>query len=51
MHAFEVQGASRSIGGATPVVIPRLDEDFIGLVLQKADVANFYAEFEAETDA
>ena len=54
MHAFEVQGASRSIGGATPVVMPRLDEDFIGLVLQEADVANFYAayaEFEAETDA
>jgi hypothetical protein len=51
LHAFEVQGASRSIGGATPVVIPRLEEDFIGLVLKKADVANFYAEFEAETDA
>jgi hypothetical protein len=54
LYAFEVQGASRSIGGATPVVMPRLDEDFIGLVLQEADVANFYAayaEFEAETDA
>ena len=51
LYAFEAQGASRSIGGATPVVMPRLDEDFIGLVLQEADVANFFAEFEAELDA
>ena len=51
LHAFEVQGASRSIGGATPVVIPRLDEDFIGSVLPEVDVANFYAEFEAELNA
>jgi hypothetical protein len=47
-HAFEVQGASRSIGGPTPVVMPHLGEDFIGSVLQEADAANFYAEFEAE---
>ena len=51
LHAFEVQGASRSIGGATSVVMPRLDEDFIGSVLPEADVAQFYAEFEAELDA
>ena len=51
LHAFEVQGASRSIGGAAPVVMPRLDEDLIGSVLQEADVANFYSEFEAELDA
>jgi hypothetical protein len=51
LHAFEVQGASRSIGGAAPVVIPRLDEDFIGSVLPEVDVANFYAEFEAELNA
>ena len=51
LHAFEVQGASRSIGGAAPVVMPRLDEEFIGSVLPEADVAKFYAEFEAELDA
>jgi len=51
LHAFEVQGASRSIGGAAPVVMPRLDEDFFGSVLPEVDVANFYAEFEAELDA
>jgi hypothetical protein len=51
LHAFEAQGASRSIGGAAPVVIPRLDEDFIGSVLPEVDVANFYAEFEAELNA
>ena len=51
LHAFEAQGASRSIGGATPVVMPRLDEDLISSVLQEADVANFYAEFEAELNA
>jgi len=50
LHAFEVQGASRSIGGATSVVMPRLDEDFIGSVLPEADVAKFYAEFEAELE-
>jgi len=51
-HAFEVQGASRSIGGPTPVVMPHLGEDFIGSVLQEhvqeADAANFYDEFETE---
>jgi hypothetical protein len=31
--------------------MPRLDEDFIGSVLPEADVAKFYAEFEAELDA
>ena len=48
LYAFEVPGASRSIGGATPVVMPPLDEDFIGSVLPEADVANLSAEFEAE---
>jgi hypothetical protein len=48
LYAFEGQGASRSIGGATPVVMPPLDEDFIGSVLPEADVANLSAEFEAE---
>ena len=43
-HAFEAQGASRSIGGPAPVVMPHLGEDFIGSVLQKADAASFYAE-------
>ena len=51
-HAFEAQGASRSIGGPAPVVMPHLGEDFIGSVLQEhvqdADAANFYAEFETE---
>jgi hypothetical protein len=28
--------------------MPHLGEDFIGSVLQEADAANFYAEFEAE---
>lgn len=51
LHAFEAQGASRSIGGAAPVVMPRLDEDLISSVLQEADVADFYSEFEAELDA
>jgi hypothetical protein len=52
LYAFEGQGASRSIGGgATPVVMPPLDEDFIGSVLPEDDVANFFAEFEAELDA
>ena len=51
VHAFEAQGASRRIGGAAPVVMPRLDEDLIGSVLQEADVANFYSEFEAELNA
>ena len=32
-------------------MMPRLDEDLIGSVLQEADVANFYSEFEAELDA
>jgi hypothetical protein len=33
-------------------VIPPLDEDFIGTsVLPEVDVANFFAEFEAELDA
>ena len=44
LHAFEAQGASRSIGGPAPVVMPHLGEDFIGSVLQKADAASFYAE-------
>jgi len=48
LHAFKVQGASRSIGGPAPVVMPHLGEDLIGSVLQEADAANFYAEFEAE---
>ena len=30
--------------------MPRLDEDFIGSVLPEADVAKFYAEFEAELE-
>jgi hypothetical protein len=49
LYAFEVQGASRSIGGAAPVVKPRLD--FVGSVLPEVDAAKFYAEFEAELDA
>jgi hypothetical protein len=51
LHAFEVQGASPSIGVTAPVVMPRLDEDFFGSVLPEVDVANFYAEFEAELNA
>ena len=43
-HAFEAQGASRSIGGPAPVVMPHLGEDFIGSVLQKADAASFETE-------
>jgi hypothetical protein len=31
--------------------MPPLDEDFIGSVLPEVDVANFFAEFEAELDA
>ena len=51
LHAFEVQGASRSIGGAAPVVMPHLGEDSI--VLQEADIANFcvMCDIEAELDA
>ena len=49
LHAFEAQGASRSIGGAAPVVMPHLGEDSI--VLQEAHIANFYSEFQAELDA
>ena len=49
LQAFEVQGASRRLGGSAPVVMPHLGEDSI--VLQKADIANFYSEFEAELDA
>jgi hypothetical protein len=44
VHAFEVQGASRSEPGIG-------DEDLIGSVLQEADITNFYSEFEAELDA
>ena len=44
LHAFEAQGASRSIGGPAPVVMPHLGEDFIGSVLQKADAASFETE-------
>ena len=70
LHAFEAQGASRSIGGAlhafeaqvasrgepgiggpAPVVMPQLGEDLVGSMLQEADAANFYAEFEAELEA
>jgi hypothetical protein len=61
----EAQGASRGepgisrgisrgepgIGGPAPVVMPRLDVDLVGSVLQEADIANFYAEFEAELEA
>ena len=43
-HAFEAQGASRSIGGPAPVVMPHLGEDFIGSVLQKADATSFETE-------
>ena len=43
-HAFEAQGASRSLGGPVPVVMPHLGEDIVGSVLQKADAASFYAE-------
>ena len=51
LHAFEVHGASRSIGGAAPVVMPHLGEDSI--VLQEADIANFcvMCDIEAELDA
>eukprot|EP00900_Chrysochromulina_parva_P000685 jgi/Chrpa1/10617/Chrysochromulina_OHIO_Genome00020316-RA len=34
-HAFEAQGASRSIGGPAPIVMPHLGEDFIGSLLQE----------------
>ena len=44
LHAFEAQGASRSIGGPAPVVMPHLGEDFIGSVLQKADATSFETE-------
>ena len=50
-HAIEVQGASWSLGGGAPVVMPHLGEDIIGSVLQEVDVANFYAEFETELNA
>ena len=51
LHAFEVQGASQSIGGAAPVVMPHLGGDSI--VLQEADFANFcvMCDIEAELDA
>ena len=51
LHAFEAQGASRSIGGAAPVVMPHLGEDSI--VLQEADIANLCVmrDIEAELDA
>ena len=51
LHAFEVQGASRSIGGAAPVVMPHLGEDSI--VLQEADIANLcvMCDIEVELDA
>ena len=53
LHAFDIQGASRSIRGATPVVIPRLGmRTFHRLgAAREVDVANFFAEFEAELDA
>ena len=50
-HAFEVQGASWSLGGGAPVVMPHLGEDIVGSVLQEVDAANFYAEFETELNA
>jgi len=31
--------------------MPHLGEDFIGSVLQEADAANFYVEFETELNA
>ena len=54
LHAFEAQVASRGepgIGGPAPVVMPQLGEDLVGSMLQEADAANFYAEFEAELEA
>ncbi|KOO53369.1 hypothetical protein Ctob_016389 [Chrysochromulina tobinii] len=51
LHAVEVQGASPSIGGAAPVVMPRLGEDSIVLHISPTAIANFYSEFEAELDA
>jgi hypothetical protein len=39
------------IGGLAPVVMPRLGEDLVGSMLQEADIANFFSEFEAELDA
>ena len=54
LHAFEAQVASRGepgIGGPAPVVMPHLGKDLVGSMLQEADAANFYAEFEAELEA
>ena len=43
---------SRSEPGiGAPVVMPHLGEDLVGSMLQEADIANFFAEFEAELDA
>ena len=39
------------IGGPAPVVMPHLGEDLVGSMLQEADIANFFSEFEAELDA
>ena len=50
-HAIEVQGASWSLGGGAPVVMPHLGEDIVGSVLQEVDAANFYAGFETELNA
>ena len=50
-HAFEAQGASWSLGGGAPVVMPHQGEDSVGSVLQEVDAANFYAGFETELNA
>ena len=39
------------IGGPAPVVMPHLGEDLVGSMLQEADIANFFSEYEAELDA
>jgi mitogen-activated protein kinase kinase 9 len=39
------------IGGSAPVVMPHLGEDLVGSMLQEADIANFFSEFQAELDA
>lgn len=48
------RGISRGepgIGDPAPVMMPHLDVDLVGSVLQEADIANIYAEFEAELEA
>ena len=39
------------IGGPAPVVMPHLGKDLVGSMLQEADIANFFSEYEAELDA